>query len=330
MKKILLIGTGGTIASKATDHGLVPTLSSEELLKKIPYIENLCNIDCVQPLNVDSTNIKPEHWLLITKIIKKNYEKYDGFVITHGTDTLAYTAAGLNYLIQNSTKPIVITGAQLPLDAYGSDAGRNMLDSLLYACSDESRNISVVFSGSVISASRARKNYSKSFMAFASINFPELAIIRNSNIIRYVKNNVEEKTEFYDKINSNVGLIKLTPGIDNDVMNYALNKYDGLVIESFGVGGLPEYSDCYIQIKHAVEKGKLIVMTTQVPNEGSDLSIYRVGNIIKNNLNVLEAHDMTSEAVLAKLMWILGETKDFKIAEKMFYSPVCHDILYVW
>lgn len=329
MKNILIIGTGGTIASMPTDDGLAPALDSAQLLESIPGISDICEVDCVQPFSLDSTNIRPGHWLIIAEKIRECYNDYDGFVITHGTDTMAYTAAGLSYLIQHSKKPIVLTGAQKPIGEEGTDAKRNITDALIYACDDASHGVVIVFSGAVICGTRARKNYSKRFMAFGSINFPELAHIDSGRLIRYVPESYCGDTEFFDYLNPNVGLLKLTPGMSNDVMRYAIDKYDGLVVESFGVGGLPEYSDFYQQIKHAVDKGKLIVMTTQVPNEGSDLSVYRVGNILKNSLCVLEAHDMTSEAVLAKLMWVLAQTDSFDKAQELFYKPVYHDILYI-
>lgn len=328
MKKILIIGTGGTIASKPSADGLTPDLDSKQLIDSIPSISDICDVDCIQAFSLDSTNVRPEHWLILAEIITENYDRYDGFVITHGTDTMAYTAAGLSYLIQNSKKPIVLTGAQKPIGEEITDAKRNMIDALIYAVDEGSHGVVVVFSGAVICGTRARKNYSKRFMAFGSINFPELARVEDGRVIRYVPEPYSGETVFYDNLNANVGLLKLTPGMRNDVMRYAIDRYDGLVVESFGVGGLPEYSDFYQQIKRAVERRKLIVMTTQVPNEGSDLSVYRVGSILKNSLRVLEAHDMTSEAVLAKLMWVLGETDDFDRAEALFYRPVHHDTLF--
>lgn len=328
MKKILMIGTGGTIASKPSSDGLTPDLDSKQLIDSIPSIPHICDVDCTQAFSLDSTNVRPEHWLILAEIITENYDRYDGFVITHGTDTMAYTAAGLSYLIQNSKKPIVLTGAQKPIGEEITDAKRNIIDALVYAVDEGSHGVVVVFSGAVICGTRARKNYSKRFMAFGSINFPELARVESGRVIRYVPEPYSGETVFYDNLNANVGLLKLTPGMRNDVMRYAIDRYDGLVVESFGVGGLPEYSDFYQQIKRAVERRKLIVMTTQVPNEGSDLSVYRVGSILKNSLRVLEAHDMTSEAVLAKLMWVLGETDDFDRAEALFYRPVHHDTLY--
>ena len=328
MKKILIIGTGGTIASKPSADGLTPDLDSKQLIDSIPSISDICDVDCTQAFSLDSTNVRPEHWLILAEIITENYDRYDGFVITHGTDTMAYTAAGLSYLIQNSKKPIVLTGAQKPIGEEITDAKRNIIDALIYAVDEGSHGVVIVFSGAVICGTRARKNYSKRFMAFGSINFPELARVEDGRVIRYVPEPYSGETVFYDNLNANVGLLKLTPGMRNDVMRYAIDRYDGLVVESFGVGGLPEYSDFYQQIKRAVERRKLIVMTTQVPNEGSDLSVYRVGSILKNSLRVLEAHDMTSEAVLAKLMWVLGETDDFDRAEALFYRPVHHDTLY--
>lgn len=328
MKKILIIGTGGTIASKPSADGLTPDLDSKQLIDSIPSISDICDVDCTQAFSLDSTNVRPEHWLILAEIITENYDRYDGFVITHGTDTMAYTAAGLSYLIQNSKKPIVLTGAQKPIGEEITDAKRNIIDALIYAVDEGSHGVVVVFSGAVICGTRARKNYSKRFMAFGSINFPELARVEDGRVIRYVPEPYSGETVFYDNLNANVGLLKLTPGMRNDVMRYAIDRYDGLVVESFGVGGLPEYSDFYQQIKRAVERRKLIVMTTQVPNEGSDLSVYRVGSILKNSLRVLEAHDMTSEAVLAKLMWVLGETDDFDRAEALFYRPVHHDTLF--
>ena len=328
MKKILMIGTGGTIASKPSADGLTPDLDSKQLIDSIPSISDICDVDCIQAFSLDSTNVRPDHWLVLAEIITENYDRYDGFVITHGTDTMAYTAAGLSYLIQNSKKPVVLTGAQKPIGEESTDAKRNIIDALVYAVDEGSYGVVIVFSGAVICGTRARKNFSKRFMAFGSINFPELARVEDGRVIRYVPEPYSGETVFYDNLNANVGLLKLTPGMRNDVMRYAIDRYDGLVVESFGVGGLPEYSDFYQQIKRAVERRKLIVMTTQVPNEGSDLSVYRVGSILKNSLRVLEAHDMTSEAVLAKLMWVLGETDDFDRAEALFYRPVHHDTLF--
>ena len=131
MKKILLIATGGTIASRPTEGGLAPRLRAEDILSCVPALASLCKIDAMQLMNIDSTNMAPENWLAIAECVKDNYFRYDGFVITHGTDTMAYTASALSYLIQNSGKPIVLTGSQKSIYDQETDARRNLYDVLV-------------------------------------------------------------------------------------------------------------------------------------------------------------------------------------------------------
>lgn len=187
MKNILLIATGGTIASKKTSSGLIPSLTSEEILESVPEIEQMCNIDTIQLMNLDSTNINETHWLKIAKVVEDNYEKYDGFVICHGTDTLAYTASALSYLIQDSQKPIIITGSQKPIDLEVTDAKTNLLDSLLFASYEYSYGVNIVFGGKVIPGTRGKKVKTKSYNAFRSINFPYIATIKDGKIIHYIE-----------------------------------------------------------------------------------------------------------------------------------------------
>ena len=155
MKHILLIATGGTIASKYTENGLAPQISAEEIISYVPAAKEFCTIDTEAPFSLDSTNVERSHWLTLAKLIEKKYEYYDGFVICHGTDTMAYTAAALSYLIQNNRKPIVITGAQKPIDLAITDARSNLLDSLRFASHDRAHGVSIVFGGQVIAGTRA-------------------------------------------------------------------------------------------------------------------------------------------------------------------------------
>ena len=327
MKKILMIGTGGTIASDISPEGLTPELNAEQLLSAVPRIAEICAVECVELYALDSTNLRPEHWLGIARTIRENYEQYDGFVISHGTDTMAYTAAALSYLIQDSPKPIVLTGAQKPIWFDGTDSKRNLTDAFLYACRGGG-GVQIVFNGKVILGTRARKTYSKSFQAFSSVNHPDLALIQDEHLLQYLTCPVGEEPVFYDKLETSVGLLKLIPGTSRDLLAFMVDHYDGLVIESFGVGGLPEYEGFYEVLRSGVERGKIIVMTTQVPNEGSDLTVYHVGGHIKSTLHLLEAYDMTTEAAVCKLMWIMGQTRDFAQAQRLFYRPVGRDILY--
>lgn len=202
-----------------------------------------------------------------------------------------------------------------------------MTDAFTLASDDESHGVLVVFCGKVIQGTRARKNFTKQFSAFISVNFPDLAKVQDGKIIRYIHNEEKGDVKFYDYLNPNVGILKFVPGLKNNVLEFILKQYDGLVIESFGVGGLPEYSDFYKQIKDATDNGKIIVMTTQVSNEGSDLSVYEVGAKVKKEVNILEAYDMSTEAAFTKLMWVLAENPDFKNAEKLFYKKIANDIL---
>ncbi len=326
MKHILMIGTGGTIASGQTADGLAPELDPGQLLRDTPRVAQLCQVDCLQLYSLDSTNICPAHWLGLAEAIRTHYDSYDGFVISHGTDTMAYTAAALSYLIQDCPKPIVLTGAQKPIWYDGTDSKRNLTDAFLYACQG-CGGVQIVFNGKVILGTRARKTCSKSFQAFSSVNHPELAVIQDERLLQYIRTECADRPRFYDSLSENVGLLKLIPGTRRELLEFMTEHYDGLIIEGFGVGGLPEYHDFYEVVRRAAERGKLIVMTTQVPNEGSDLTVYHVGGHLKHTLQVLEAYDMTTEAAVCKLMWILGQTRDFRRAEQLFYTPVARDIL---
>lgn len=325
MKKILLIATGGTIASRKTPTGLAPSLSPEELLRRVPNAAALCQIDATQPVNLDSTNISPQHWLKLTEIIEESYDRYDGFVICHGTDTLAYTAAALSYLIRGTRKPIVLTGAQKPIDQEDTDARQNLLDSLRYACSQES-GVCIVFGGHVIAGTRARKIRTKSYNAFTSLNFPDLAEVRDNRVIRFIPCEESGTPVFTHALNSKVVLLKLIPGLPAGAFPAAGELCDGLIIESYGVGGIP---DAYLpHLDLLAQAGKTIVMATQVPQEGSDLSVYQVGQRVKERYQLLESYDMTLEATVTKLMWVLGQTDDPNEIRRLFYLPVNYDLLF--
>lgn len=327
MKKILLIGTGGTIASEVTESGLAPELTTEQLLNHIPQIAEICDVTCLELLHLDSTNMRPEHWLAMVRCIRDHYDDYDGFVLTHGTDTMAYTAAALSYLIQKSPKPIILTGAQKPMGFDSTDSKVNLTDAIRCAAEDLP-GVSIVFNGRVILGTRAKKTRSKSFQAFSSINFPELGVLRDGVLLRYIRQDCEARPIFSDTLDEKVALMKLVPGSNREQADFLLSRNDALIIESFGVGGLPEDGDFYDCIHRAMEAGKTILLTTQVQNEGSDLSVYHVGHRLKNDLGVLETYDMTCEAAVAKLMWILGKTRNPQEVARLFYTPVARDILW--
>lgn len=330
MKDILIIATGGTIASRRGKNGLSPVIDANELVSYVPKIAELCNISCLSPFSLDSTNIRPVDWLKLADIIKRNYDKYDGFVICHGTDTMAYTSAALSYLIQNSYKPIVITGAQRPIDMEITDAKTNLIDSVVFALQDKAHGVCMVFDGKVICATRAKKQRTKSYNAFSSVNYPNIARIIDERVVFYIDDKCEEQPVFYNSLEPGVFLLKLIPGIDAEFINYIASKYKGLIIESFGLGGLPDYNGdkkIAAAIKKFTEGGGIVVISTQVPNEGSDMTVYEVGSSVKNGLNIIEAYDMTTEAAVTKLMWLLSNFSDYSEIESNFYREINHDIL---
>ena len=325
MKKILMIATGGTIASGHTESGLAPQLSPADLLYYIPDAKNICEIETIQLFSIDSTNIQPYHWLMIAETIEKFYHLYDGFVISHGTDTLAYTAAALSYLIQHTRKPIVLTGAQKPIAEDSTDAKTNLLDSLRYACSGDS-GVVIVFGGSVIAGTRARKMRTKSYNAFSSINFPELATIHEDRVVRYIPCTEEEAPRFYHKLNSRIFVLKLTPGMSKDAFAAAASFADGIIIESYGVGGIP---DLYLDaLEKLIDAGKTVIMATQVTEEGSDIKVYKVGQRIKKRYKLLETYDMTLESTVTKLMWAMGQSTDPAEIRKYFCTSINYDLLF--
>ncbi len=330
-KNILLIATGGTIASKKTEDGLAPQITSEELLGYVPEIKEFCNVETIQLLNIDSTNIQPEYWVLMTEAIESNYDKYDGFVISHGTDTMSYTSAALSYLIQNLDKPVIITGAQKPINADITDAKKNLLDSFRFAAEKDVRGVYLVFDGKAIVGTRSRKVKSKSYSAFESINFPVAAIIDDSRITKYIRGEkYTEPVRFFKNIFPSIFLLKLAPGMEPDVLDYIGEKYEGVVIESYGAGGLPfqDRRNFLEKLGALTEKGKIIVIATQVMFEGSDMGVYEVGVKALKKYNVLQAYDMTIEAAITKLMWIMAQTKDFDEVREMFYTRINEDSLY--
>ena len=347
MKRILLIATGGTIASAEDGNGLSPALSGEELAACVPEVRGLCDLDTLQLMNIDSTNMRPADWLRIARAIAERYTSYDGFLVLHGTDTMAYTAAALSYLIPASEKPIVLTGSQRPMTSSFTDAKLNLYQSLLYALDDLSRDVSIVFGGIAIAGTRARKQRTMSANAFTSVNFPPLAYIRNDRIVRAgswglsphagadpspasdVVTSNAAAPRYFDRIDDRVAVLKLTPGLNPELFAALEPAYDALVLEIYGLGGIPDYGSGEASFKQAifdwVDSGRAIVLTTQVPEEGLDLGVYEVGRAYAEHPGILRGGDMTTEAIVAKMMWALTQTRDAQELAELFYRPINHD-----
>lgn len=324
MKRILLIATGGTIASKDNGNGLTPSIDVNILLDYIPVIRQMCHVTGISIMNIDSSNMNTAYIAAISECIMKNYNDYDGFVITHGTDTCAYTAAALSYQLVNLSKPVILTGSQLPIDAEGTDAVINLTHALIYSCEDIS-GVFLAFSGKLIKGTCAKKIKTKSFDAFESINYPVIATIQNSTVIynNYTSKavrNTGKKFHIETDMCTDIAVISLFPGMDLRIFDYINPSCRGIIIEGYGIGGMPDNITEYIHRLTAVNI--CVVVTTQCLYEGVRLDIYEVGrNLAKEN--VINGKSMTLENLTMKLMWSLAhfnnmtDVKDFM--EKELY-----------
>ena len=209
-----------------------------------------------------------------------------------------------------------------------TDAKLNLYHSVLYAIDEKSCGVVVVFGNEVIAGTRAHKQRTLSFNAFTSMNYPPLAHIRGNKIIRSAPNNEQVEGGFvtYETLNTRVIVLKLTPELNPSIFYLLKNDYDAIVLETFGIGGIPSYDGSYEEaITDWIASGRTVVITTQVPEEGLDLGVYEVGRTYQDMPGVLSGDDMTTEALVAKTMWILGQTSDQREQEKLFYQVICND-----
>ena len=305
MKKILMLGTGGTIASVPSEDGLIPALDGETMVALVPELEGLCHIDYKQLLNLDSSNIAPTHWRIIANALAENYDAYDGFVITHGTDTMAYSAAALSQMVSGCKKPVVFTGAQLPIGAEGTDAKDNVYHAFLAATS-EVQGVCLAFGDVLIHGYYSKKMYSENFNGFCSINREPLATISEHklNWNSYTGAGVDGETFAIDtKLEEKVAVVKLTPGLTPDILDFYLERgYKGVILESFGAGGVPNDENNWLPaVEKLIQGGVRVVCATQCTYDGVNLSVYPIGTLAKK-LGAESAEKLTIEASLVKLM----------------------------
>lgn len=307
MKKVLVISTGGTIASRKNENGLAPALGAGTLLSLVPEAAKLCEISINELFSLDSSNITPAHWSALASALAEEYAFYDGFVITHGTDTLAYTSAALSVMLEGIGKPAVITGSQLPAENPDSDARRNLMSAFSVAASGRP-GVFVVFGDNVIDGMCAHKRDTKSFNAFESVNCPYKASLCSSGIV-WADGATASDTVFSPKtsLDERVLLIKLIPGISENVLDFTVSHgYRGLVIEGFGAGGVPTAERSLLPaVGRAVAAGLTVVCATQCLSGGVRMDEYETGVSVAR-LGVISAGPMTPEAAVAALMWSLA------------------------
>ncbi len=325
MKKILLITTGGTIASSQTEEGFAPSASGEELLAHIPEIKGLYDIHILPIMQIDSTNMSPALMTKMVETIEKYYKDFDAFVIAHGTDTMAYSASLLSYMLKNLGKVVVLTGSQIAMGEESSDAPKNMRDAFKLA-SEDIAGVFIAFGGRIILGTKSAKTKTHSFDGFESINGDYIAHIDKEKIEytpygqtlknKEISGNFECLSAFSDK----VAIIKLSPGMPQGIIYSVASHCEAIVIEAFGMGGVPFLSpNLQEEILAVKQQGKLVIIASQCLYEETDISVYEVG-VKMQKAGILSAKEMTTEAVVMKLMWVLGNTKNIADAEKLFLS----------
>ena len=302
MKKILLIATGGTIASRETAHGLRPALSGEDMRTAIGAAD--AAIEVIDLLSLDSTNIAPSHWQMIARRVADVRTDYDGFIITHGTDTMAYTAAALYYMLENIDRPVVLTGSQRPLGRDGSDAEQNLRLAYEAACSNFA-GVCVAFGGRLIHGNAAKKMYSLADDAFRSIGRAEIDISAPSA--------PSAPFRLHDALDERVAVICLYPGMKPITIDaHIASGYRGIILEGYGCGSVPsdDAEESFLpSLDRARTRACTIVLTTQCIYDGADLSHYEVG-VRAAQLGALSGGRLPIEALYARLMQRLAETPE--------------------
>jgi len=341
MKKVLIIGTGGTIVAEVGENGLEPRPSSPVLRHILDELSGTeYDIKYYDLLNLDSSNIQSEEWQLIAKSVYQEIDNYDGIIITHGTDTMAYTASMLSFMIQNPGKCIVLTGSQIPLINPLSDARINLATALA-AVSANLPGVYIAFNRKIIRGCRAVKVRTMGLDAFESVNAHYVGEMLSDGLHIYdheVKTAIESSYKdsvkdynneviFKPDVNDQVFLLKLIPSTNPEIFDAIFHlRYRGIIIEAFGAGGLHFIRrDLANRIKSLVENGVAVVICSQCLYERSDISIYEVGRKIMS-LGVIAGLDMTTEAAVTKLMWALGQTTDLQEIRRIFGTNIAGEI----
>ncbi len=298
MKHVLMLATGGTIACRETSHGLAPSLTGEELLEFIPAMARICKVVVDNPMSIVSTDMNAEERLQLAEIIWQNYDRFDGFVVTQGTDTLSYTAAFLYQVLKNLNKPVIITGSQMPMGTPGSDAERNLLDSFRVIAAGYV-GVAAVLNGQIIRGNHVVRVHTTDIDGFRSVGAPPMGTVdEKGRVWLHTVPMLGGEPHFVDHIDPNIVLMKLVPDLDPSIFDF-LSRYNKVIIEGFGSGGIPQRLEKVIQ--KLILNGTKVYLTSQCLEGETDLHKYAIGRRAEA-MGAISLGHRTTEAALAAIM----------------------------
>lgn len=331
---ILLIYTGGTIGMiKDSDTGVLKAFDFENLLDRIPELKLLdCNINTISFDDpIDSSNMNPDYWIQIAEIIEKEYSNFDGFVVLHGSDTMSYSASAISFMFENLAKPIIFTGSQLPIGDLRTDAKENLITSIQMASLQKNgktviREVGLYFEYKLYRGNRTTKINAEHFEAFGSLNYPHLAesgVHLNVSEDALFKPNIRKKLVVHKTFNTNIALIKLFPGISEPILESMLNTPDlkGVILETYGAGNTTTRSWFLDLLKQTIKKGIPIINVTQCSGGSVMMGQYETSSQLKQ-LGLISGKEITTEAAVTKLMFMLGEGVSIKTFKTIFETSL--------
>jgi len=334
---ILIIYTGGTIGMvKDKKSGVLKPFNFERIYEQIPVLKKYhfkIDFHCFDP-PLDSSNINIDDWKQLANVIENNYESYDGFVVLHGSDTMAYTASALSFMLENLNKPVILTGSQLPLDDLRTDGRENLITAIEIAAAREDETpvvpeVCIYFENCLLRGNRTVKYNAENFNAFISGNYPKLAEV--GIYIKYNRNYIRKpnfkKLKVHSHLNRKVGILKLFPGITNDFVDGVLNKsgLEALVLETFGSGNALT-DEWFLQtIETSVKRGLVVVNVTQCMTGTVEHGKYET-SIGLGKAGVIGGFDMTTEAAVTKLMYLTGRYENRDDVKKLLQTSLRGEI----